>query len=259
MTHPHFGLSTFFITQNGAAKGGIRLGPTVADLLRLRRDDDDNNINNNTHITVAMAFAWAALLRWLTPAVSIVPDIDNNNNKTPKDTVYRGWLQGTSRSSVDSLIGSLSLSSSIQNGDDKQTIEYADGLRYNIHEGWYEFRCACQIEIPGTEEGPKPVSEWLADRTVAVSMQQQQPSPPRSAYIPAIRAYLTAETGGNLGSLTDTLHHHPHKNVDALATAIASLYVRMVAGEDLRDMLQEMKHSQGLFGAGMETDCAVLL
>lgn len=34
LIHPYFGLSTFFITQNGAAKGGIRIGPTVKDLLR---------------------------------------------------------------------------------------------------------------------------------------------------------------------------------------------------------------------------------
>jgi Mannitol-1-phosphate/altronate dehydrogenases len=33
LAHGHFGLSTFFITQNGAAKGGIRLGPTVIDLV----------------------------------------------------------------------------------------------------------------------------------------------------------------------------------------------------------------------------------
>ncbi len=32
LIHGHFGLSTFFITQNGAAKGGIRIGPTVRDL-----------------------------------------------------------------------------------------------------------------------------------------------------------------------------------------------------------------------------------
>ena len=31
--HPHFGLSTFFITQNGAAKGGIRIAPTICSLL----------------------------------------------------------------------------------------------------------------------------------------------------------------------------------------------------------------------------------
>jgi len=34
LTHAYFGLSTLFITQNGAAKGGIRIGPTVADLVR---------------------------------------------------------------------------------------------------------------------------------------------------------------------------------------------------------------------------------
>ena len=33
LVHPHFGLSTFFITQSGAAKGGIRIGPTVRDLI----------------------------------------------------------------------------------------------------------------------------------------------------------------------------------------------------------------------------------
>jgi len=33
LVHAHFGLSTFFITQNGAAKGGIRISPTVKDLI----------------------------------------------------------------------------------------------------------------------------------------------------------------------------------------------------------------------------------
>jgi mannitol-1-phosphate/altronate dehydrogenase len=33
LIHGHFGLSTLFITQNGAAKGGIRIGPTVRDLV----------------------------------------------------------------------------------------------------------------------------------------------------------------------------------------------------------------------------------
>jgi hypothetical protein len=34
LIHQHFGLSTFFITQNGAAKGGIRFGPTIIDLIQ---------------------------------------------------------------------------------------------------------------------------------------------------------------------------------------------------------------------------------
>lgn len=40
LCHPHFGLSTFFITQNGAAKGGIRIGPTVKDLLHTGKVSD---------------------------------------------------------------------------------------------------------------------------------------------------------------------------------------------------------------------------
>lgn len=41
--HPHFGLSTFFITQNGAAKGGIRLGPSILALVdgAVRNGDGD--------------------------------------------------------------------------------------------------------------------------------------------------------------------------------------------------------------------------
>jgi mannitol-1-phosphate/altronate dehydrogenase len=34
LIHSYFGLSTLFITQNGAAKGGIRIGPTIVDLVR---------------------------------------------------------------------------------------------------------------------------------------------------------------------------------------------------------------------------------
>ena len=33
LTHAHFGLSTFFITQNGPAKCGIRIGPTLIELI----------------------------------------------------------------------------------------------------------------------------------------------------------------------------------------------------------------------------------
>ncbi len=45
LAHPHFGLSTFFITQNGAAKGGIRIGPTICDLFseeKVRNSEEEN-------------------------------------------------------------------------------------------------------------------------------------------------------------------------------------------------------------------------
>jgi len=34
LCHAHFGLSTFFITQNGAAKAGIRIAPTIRGLVK---------------------------------------------------------------------------------------------------------------------------------------------------------------------------------------------------------------------------------
>jgi mannitol-1-phosphate/altronate dehydrogenase len=37
LLHASFGLNTFFITQHGAAKCGIRLGPTILDLLHLHQ------------------------------------------------------------------------------------------------------------------------------------------------------------------------------------------------------------------------------
>ena len=68
LTHAHFGLSTFFITQNGPAKGGIRLGPTIVDLLNLNSSSRQYSAggmesDGGGGITVTMAYALAALLR----------------------------------------------------------------------------------------------------------------------------------------------------------------------------------------------------
>jgi len=118
LTHPHFGLSTFFITQNGAAKGGIRFGPTVIDLLL-----------QDKPISASMVYAWAALLRWLTPISS-----ENING------VFTGWLDATERNKRGG-------------GND---VPYADGLHYNLKAGWYEFKCACYIH-------GRPLSTCLAE------------------------------------------------------------------------------------------------
>ena len=49
LIHPFFGLSSFFITQNGAAKGGIRIGPTIKNLImdeKVRCDSSSQEIIN---------------------------------------------------------------------------------------------------------------------------------------------------------------------------------------------------------------------
>ena len=147
LTHPQFGLSTFFITQNGAAKGGIRLGPTVRDLWAA------SSTQPQPIITVTTVLAFATLLRWLTPAAAAAAD----------DGVYTGWLQGASRGDVGTA--------KKRNASSSETVHYADGLNHNLKEGWYEFRCACAVSVVGAgggEEAPassssvvKSVSEWL--------------------------------------------------------------------------------------------------
>eukprot|EP00934_Nitzschia_sp_Nitz4_P004964 Nitzschia sp. Nitz4//scaffold520_size5762//355//3675//NITZ4_009204-RA/size5762-augustus-gene-0.3-mRNA-1//-1//CDS//3329553932//4954//frame0 len=114
LIHPHFGLSSFFITQSGTAKGGIRWGPTVLDLVKRKPPGTAN-------FQLSVAFAYAALLRWLTP-LSVQPSV--------KPGVYIGWLDHQDPSAV---------STPLQLDD---AVLYADGMQHNIEHGWYEFKCS---------------------------------------------------------------------------------------------------------------------
>jgi mannitol-1-phosphate/altronate dehydrogenase len=107
LIHPYFGLSTFFITQNGAAKAGIRWSGTVLDL-----------VLKGIPIKVSMAFAYASLIRWLTPR-------ENLGNG-----IYVGWLDGVGNATITREVG----------------VEYGDSLRFNLEAGWYEFKCSCDFE-----------------------------------------------------------------------------------------------------------------
>jgi mannitol-1-phosphate/altronate dehydrogenase len=209
LTHAHFGLSTFFITQNGAAKGGIRLGPTLVSLLQ-----------QDKPVSVSMAFAFAALLRWLTP-VSATPAASNG--------IYRGWLNQSDR---------IAASESLAKGE-----MYADGLSYSLNEGWYEFKCACSVSKPGTDDST-PVSEWLGE--LAATPQQPQ------AYVNAIRAYLRAGDGGNLRSVASLAAF------EDFVRAVATLYARMVAGDGMVQLLDEMNTDNSIYENGLKTDSQVL-
>lgn len=201
LCHAHFGLSTFFITQNGDAKGGIRLGPTVTSLLL-----------GKERVTVAMAYAFAAILRWLTPChLGVRPE-----------GVYRGWLDGA-----------ISREAAVSTSKGEA---YADGLRHDLQEKWYEFRCVCGVH-------GRPLAEWLAELTAS----PQQPQ----SHVEAIRAYLTASDGGNLSSSL--------LGLDDLVQAVATLYARMVVGDGMTTMLEEMKNGEGVYSNGFATDCRVLI
>lgn len=195
LLHPSFGLSCLFITQNAAAKGGIRFGPTVIDAIQQKQP-----------IRVTTVYAYASLLRFLTPT--------RTNKQKAADGVYTGWLNGAS---------------SIPAKDPNDGAEaYADGLRYHPQQGWYEFRCACHIN-------GRPVSECLGDFD-----QPQQPD----TYKTIVRSYLTASDGGDLSIVQGTAAF------EELVMSISTLYARMVAGDDLVDLLRELK-AKG-FASGMK-------
>ncbi len=191
LIHAHFGLSTFFITQNGAAKGGIRIGPTIRDLIETTNQKKDCPIDCST------AFALAALLRFLTGSSA-----SGENGKS----LFRGTL--------DPKHG--------KSDDDSGTITYADGLSYDLKEGWYTFRCDCEVTIDGTPT--------LLPTALSNIGANQQPV----AYGGVIRDYLCQPKGGNLSAIS--------KNVffGTLVEAISTLYARMVSGDSLLDILQSL-------------------
>jgi hypothetical protein len=223
--HPSFGLSSFFITQNGPAKGGIRLGPTIRDLMGLTEIASSSS-STTSKVPVTIAYAFAALLRWLTPR-----EIGNSAG------VYRGWLQPSR----------LVLSRTSPAPDESRDVAYADGLRYNLVNGWYEFRCACTVSRSNANGDSLALSDWLA----SITRQPQQPL----AYCDAIRAYLLAPEGGNLADVAAT---RPTE-MDTLVKATATLYARMVAGDDLLELLEEMQSKKGVYSEGMETSCSAIV
>lgn len=214
LLHPHFGLSTFFITQNGAAKGGIRFSPTVCDLLRSQQQG----------VTVAMAWAFAVLLRWLTPAaVTYNPTSNSNDNR------YRGWLSQFSREQI---------AAEYKRNTDQHSVtteEYADQLAFDIQEGWYDFRCSCSIRLDGEQEYN------LSDCLVSISSRNED-------FHPIIRAYLVAEQGGKMQDVS----HLPYFEV--FVAAVSQLYAELVTKNNVLDSLEQLIRTKAL-----DRDCQTLV
>lgn len=209
LIHPNFGLSTFFITQNGPAKGGIRWGPTIVDLVK-----------QDTTIQASFAFAFAVLLRWLTP----VEDDDGSTG------IYTGWLENCQEKP--------SFASSIKKDTDDGTTMYADGLRYNLKQGWYEFKCPIIVDADNKKTQPlvKSLQESVG-RTTAAS-------------ISTTRKYLIAKDGGDLGSVSN------YSSIDDLAQAVAFFYTRLSTGQKVVNLLRDLEASKD--GIGFSTPCGEL-
>mmetsp|Transcript_21128 Transcript_21128/g.41839 ORF Transcript_21128/g.41839 Transcript_21128/m.41839 type:complete len:1121 (+) Transcript_21128:71-3433(+) len=249
LIHPHFGLSTFFITQNGAAKGGIRLGPTVKSLVR-----GSSCPRNKNPLNVSLAFAMAAILRFVTPiadcfsksAIGQYPAI----SEKMQSGIYVGWLDDSlaSGKSRDSIANSHSMESSAQD-----TVNYADGLRYNLSEGWYEFRCDCPIKWKSSPSAQSEVEVPLQELLSKLVRSGQPCSCGR-----VVRSYLLHPQGGDLGSLLDE-DEKIAGFLDEFVCAVSTLYARMVSGDKGLDLLQEMTEEKHVYKNGLATSCIVLM
>jgi len=240
LQHPHFGLSTFFITQNGAAKCGIRLGPTIKSL-----------VINNQPLRVSMAFAVAAILRFLTPAESFIASAWSERISEAKQRgVFVGWLDSVDLESVDDEPAEEPSSSSAVAGD--ETVTYADGLRYNLREGWYEFKCDCLMK-----QGDGSVA--ALPNVLASLCDEEDPS----VYLKVVISYLLHDNGGNLQSLLegetlDALLDEEDKlsrvrTIDVFVSSVATLYTSMVSGDSNIMLLKEMAEKQEVYDEGFAT------
>lgn len=222
LMHPHFGLSTFFITQNGAAKCGIRLGPTIKSLVAASVQDRGacNPLN------ASMVFAVAAILRFLTPISEVdksASSLSEQIEDARQRSIYTGWLDGKS-------------------DNYPSTVTYADGLRYNLSEGWYEFRCNCLVSLETQKESLTSTSSdqencttTLPEALARMDGQQQN----------VIRSYLLHPQGGNLHSVLEGNDESSRrKQVDDFVCAVHSLYLRMAIRNNMFLLLKEMAEKQ---------------
>ena len=233
LQHPHFGLSTFFITQNGAAKCGIRLGPTIKGLLTASVRDTSGNTTVSDHpLSVSMAFAVAAILRFLTPASNVLGDVP-------------GWCERASDARARGIyIGWLDTNKDPGEGSN-ESVTYADGLGYNLCEGWYEFRCDCLVKTHGAGQGDCAIS---LPNALSRFNGPQQPS----SYSTVVAAYLLHPQGGNLESVL------LKGGNDTFVRAVCTLYARMLSGDGIIYMLQEIMTKQHVYTDGFATPCSWL-
>jgi hypothetical protein len=209
--HGHFGLSTFFITQNGAAKGGIRIGPTITDLISRH-----GRSSMACPVSCSTAFVLASILRFLTPAFK----------PGDYDTVYVGRLDHKAApppaETRDAAEASL---------HNDAAVEYANGLSYNLETGYYSFKCDCEISVGAHAMYTKNLPQALFD----IGMGKQPVD-----YEGVVKAYLIKPDGGDLSSITHS------RSFDVVVKAVSALYARMNTGDEEGEGMFDVMKSMDL-------------
>ena len=120
------------------------------------------------------------------------------------------------------------IQSKTSENDESATI-YADGLSYNIEEGWYEFRCDCNIHAPSVFSDERPLPEVLGS-----FVTPHQPV----YYEEVVRAYLVQKNGGDLSNLAS--RNDTQEAFSCIVKAVSSIYARMIAGDGMLEILKDL-------------------
>jgi hypothetical protein len=205
-----------------------------------------------------MAFAVAAVLRFLTPA-SFISGSEPALNARMSDAKARGIYVGR----LDIKSKEYGTADGQQPGEASDyTVTYADGLRYNLSQGWYEFRCDCLVEWNALPSRANEARQ--GDRKIALPDALSWFDGPKQpcAYEKVVKAYLLHPQGGNLqtmlegGNVVDESSRV--RMFDTFASAVCTLYARMASGDDIILLLTEMMQKQHVYLHGFATPCACL-
>jgi hypothetical protein len=125
LKHPHFGIDTFFVSQNAISKYGIRVFSSIVSNLYCGARNNDDGYKPSPF----MAFSTAVLLRYLTP---VQPGFE----ATSRGNVFVGQLD------------SIKEHAPLYNLKDEKTWTYVSGLTANIATGIYQFRDGFEGQVP---------------------------------------------------------------------------------------------------------------
>ena len=214
-----------------------------------------------------MAFAIAAILRFLTPISGDGNDQNNHIQNAKQRGIYVGWLDDNNygeENNSNKLPSRGSIGSSyVPDDSGAGSVSYADGLRYDLSNGWYEFRCDCRIRwrtssgLSGSAKGVD--GNWTLPEALAKLGRSRQPC----AYEQVVQSYIFHPQGGDLQGLlegADEAHLMCRARLlDTFVSAVSTLYARMVGGDTVMHLLREMMERQHVYYDGMETSCDVLV
>ncbi|KAL7535888.1 hypothetical protein ACHAXR_006792, partial [Thalassiosira sp. AJA248-18] len=134
------------------------------------------------------------------------------------------------------------------------------GLRSNLSEGWYEFRCDCPVNwrtpLIGSNDAKQVEREIPLPKALSKFNGPRQPC----SYESVVRSYLIHPQGGNLQTLLegdgDEEELSRAKKLNTFVSSVSTLYARMVSGDSIIILLKEMMRKDHAYTNGFATSCS---